>query len=87
MIKRAENARELALFTLEKMEKDASYSNLAFKEQAARSSLPKVEIALAANIVYGVTAHRITIDAVLKPFLKGKTAPVVTLRRLSDFVP
>ncbi len=77
MIKRAENARELALFTLEKMEKDASYSNLAFKEQAARSSLPKVEIALAANIVYGVTAHRITIDAVLKPFLKGKTAPVV----------
>lgn len=77
MIKRAENARELALLTLERIEKDGCYSNLAFKEQAALCSLPKVEIALAANIVYGVTAHRITIDFVLKPFLKGKTAPVV----------
>ena len=57
-----ETARSLAVQTLLKAERDASFSTLSLANALSRSRLSGPERALASQLVYGVTERRLTLD-------------------------
>lgn len=69
------NARLSAFETLYKILVDDAYSNLAL--DAALADAEGADKAFTANLVYGVTERKITLDYLLSRYLKGKTKPKV----------
>lgn len=72
------NARYIAATALLKIEKDKAYSNITVSTLFENSDLTPQDKALASNLVYGVLDRKITIDYILKKFIKmplKKVAP------------
>ena len=63
-----DKAREVALKTLYKIDKEGAYSNIALDEMLNqnRKELTKKDIGLISEIVYGVTTWRLTLDEIIK---------------------
>ena len=69
-----ETARSLAVQTLLRAERDASFSNLSLANALSRSQLSGPERALASQLVYGVTERRLTLDDQLARHLQKPLA-------------
>ena len=82
-------ARQLALDTLCRVESDGAYSAIAFDRAAKRSGLPPRDVSYAAALFYGVLERRITLDAMLSPYLKKGGAsldcPVRNILRMGAY--
>ena len=65
-----ENARFVALKALIKMENDESYSNITIDSALKKYKLSSNDSAFASALFYGVLERRITIDYILKRYLK-----------------
>ena len=63
-----DKARELALKTLYKIDKEKAYSNIALDEMLNqnRKDLNSKDIGLISEIVYGVTTWKLTLDEIIK---------------------
>jgi 16S rRNA (cytosine967-C5)-methyltransferase len=68
--KKPQNARELALDVLIRVDKDKSYSNLELNEALKRSRLEPVNAGLVTELVYGTIQRKATLDWILDQFLK-----------------
>lgn len=64
------SSRYLAMETLEKIEKQQAYSNLAINDMIEKNSLSRPDANLYTELVYGVTQRRYTLDYYLSPYLK-----------------
>ncbi len=75
------NPRKVAAKTLEKIEKEGTFSNLAVKEALRNSELDSRDKAFATALIYGVLDRKITLDYILSKFLKTpvKKTPAFTL--------
>lgn len=62
--------REVALYTLEKIEKDEAYSNLLLRQTINKAKLHEKDIRLLTEIVYGTIQRQNTIDYYLQSFVK-----------------
>ena len=69
-IKMIDKAREVALKTLYKIEKEDAFSNIALDEllKQNRQSLDERDVGLISEIVYGVTTWRLTLDEIIKKY-------------------
>ena len=65
-----QSSRYLALETLEKIEREAAYSNLLLREVLDTHEISKEESNLLTELVYGVLQRKMTLDYQLEPFLK-----------------
>lgn len=74
------NAREVALRTLHKIDSEGAYSNIALKEELLKAGLDSRDNAFVTNLVYGVISRRLTLDYVIKTYSSVK------LKKLSVFV-
>ena len=63
--------RKLAYEILKKIENNGQYSNIAIDSALKGSGLEKSDRALASTIVLGVIERRITLDYIIKKFLKN----------------
>lgn len=82
------NVRESALDILIKIQKDQAYSNLLLNQTIQKNEIPKQDIGLLTEMVYGTIQRRDTIDYYLEPFLnkqKKLTDWVRNLLRLSVY--
>jgi 16S rRNA (cytosine967-C5)-methyltransferase len=68
--KKPQNARELALDVLIRVEQEKSYSNLELNDALKRSRLESVDAGLATELVYGTIQRKGTLDWILGQFLK-----------------
>lgn len=78
LVKIMANPRYIAATALLKVEKDGAYSNITMASLFENSDLSPQDKALASNLVYGVLDRKITIDYILKQFIKiplKKVAP------------
>ncbi|MBR5409199.1 MAG: 16S rRNA (cytosine(967)-C(5))-methyltransferase RsmB [Clostridia bacterium] len=64
-----ETARSLAVETLKKAKLDGAFSTLSLSAALGRSALSAADKALASNLVYGVTARRLTLEYELSLYL------------------
>ena len=74
------NARELALNVLYKIEVGEAYSNTTLDKELNNSDLPKVEKALASELVYGVLTWKITLDEIIQRY------SLIKLKKISDWI-
>ncbi len=79
------NAREIAYISLEKCEKQKSYSNIEIDSQAKRNELKGAEKGLYVSLVYGVLERRLTLDFIIsclssRPLSKLDRAVIIPLR-------
>ena len=65
-----DKAREVALKTLYKIEKEDAFSNIALDEllKQNRQSLDERDVGLISEIVYGVTTWKLTLDEIIKKY-------------------
>ena len=77
-----DKARETALKTLYKIDKEGAYSNIALNEilEKNRKFLNEKDIGLISEIVYGVTTWKLTIDEIIKKYSKIK------LKKISPWI-
>lgn len=77
-----DKAREVALKTLYKIDKEGAYSNIALDEMLNqnRKDLNSKDIGLISEIVYGVTTWRLTLDEIIKKYSNIK------LKKISPFI-
>ena len=77
-----DKAREIALKTLYKIDKEGAYSNIALNEilEKNRKCLNEKDIGLISEIVYGVTTWKLTIDEIIKKYSKIK------LKKISPWI-
>ncbi len=75
-----DKAREVALKTLYKIDKDEAYSNISLNEMINKnkSILNKKDIGLISEIVYGVTTWRLTLDEIIKKHSKIRIKKIST---------
>lgn len=66
------NVRKTALDCLEQIEKNQAYSNLLLNNTIKKNELPAKDIGLLTELVYGTIQRKLTLDYLLKPFIKGK---------------
>ena len=71
------NSRLIAFEILYKINKENAYSNIALDK--ALGAYDVKDKAFISKLVLGVTERRITLDYLIKPYLKGKTKPKVML--------
>ncbi len=64
------NPRSLAVKILIKIEKDNAYSNLTLNAFFEETEISDIDKAFVTNLVYGVIERKITLDYVLKNFIK-----------------
>lgn len=78
------NPRSLAVKILIKIEKDNAYSNLTLNAFFEETEISNVDKAFVTNLVYGVIERKITLDYVLKNFIKAplKKVQPITLNTL-----
>ncbi len=74
------NPRKVAVLALNKINNDGAYSNIAVNAFFKESDLSSTDKAFATALIYGVLDRKITLDYVLKKFIK------TPLRKLSPFV-
>jgi 16S rRNA (cytosine967-C5)-methyltransferase len=67
--------RETAMDLLVTIEKNQSYSNLLLHHAIEKNDLPKKDIGLLTELIYGTLQRKMTLDFYLKPFLK-KTSKI-----------
>ena len=79
---RIDNARELALKCLYKIEKEEAYSNIVLDKilEKNRDRLNDKDIGLISEIVYGVVTWKLTIDYIIQKYSKIK------LKKISDWI-
>ncbi len=65
----SQNARELALTALERIERNGAYSNLQLDQLLKKYPLEDKDRRLATNIVYGVLQHKLTLEYWLDSFV------------------
>lgn len=67
-----DKARELALKTLYKIDKEQAYSNIVLNDEIKqnRTKLNEKDIGLISELVYGVTTWKLTIDEIIKNIQK-----------------
>jgi 16S rRNA (cytosine967-C5)-methyltransferase len=70
MTKVMKNVRETALDLLETIDKNQSYSNLILHHAIEKNKVPKKDIGLLTELVYGTLQRRMTLDYFLTPFIK-----------------
>ena len=77
-----DKAREVALKTLYKIDKEGAYSNIVLDEMLKqnKSILNEKDIGLISEIVYGVTTWRLTIDEIIKKYSSIK------LKKISPWI-
>lgn len=77
-----DKAREVALKTLYRIDKEEAYSNLALDEQLRqnRKNLNEKDIGLISEIVYGVTTWRLTLDEMIKKYSR------IRLKKISPWI-
>lgn len=84
-----DNARELALDILTRVDKEGAYSNLLLHQTLLRANLSRSDASLVTELVYGSIQRKNTIDYFLNRFVKGglrKLQPwVLNLLRLSFY--
>lgn len=86
MDKRKKNVREAALEIIEAVEKNQSYSNLLLNETIKKYQFTGPDASLLTEITYGTIQRKMTLDYVLRPFLKKKVEHwVQLLLRLSVY--
>ncbi len=78
------NPRSLAVKILIKIEKDNAYSNLTLNAFFEETEISPLDKAFVTNLVYGVIERKITLDYVLKNFIKTSLKKVtpITLNTL-----
>lgn len=78
------NPRSLAVKILIKIEKDNAYSNLTLNSFFQETEISNIDKAFVTNLVYGVIERKITLDYVLKTFIKTplKKVTPITLATL-----
>ncbi|MBE6776748.1 MAG: 16S rRNA (cytosine(967)-C(5))-methyltransferase RsmB [Ruminococcaceae bacterium] len=78
------NPRSLAVKILIKIEKDNAYSNLTLNAFFEETEISPLDKAFVTNLVYGVIERKITLDYVLKTFIKTplKKVTPITLNTL-----
>lgn len=79
LVKTMANARYVAATALLRIEKNKAYSNITVASLFENSDLTPQDKALASNLVYGVLDRKITVDYILKKFIKmplKKVAPL-----------
>ncbi len=74
------NPRKVAVSALNKINNDGAYSNITVNSFLKESNLTNADKALATALIYGVLDRKITLDYVLKKFIK------TPLKKLSPFV-
>ncbi|WP_099224287.1 16S rRNA (cytosine(967)-C(5))-methyltransferase RsmB [Listeria costaricensis] len=78
--------RELALESIQKIEKNGSYSHLLINEVLKGQNIKPVDKALLTELVYGTIQRKLTLDFYLSPFLKKEPEDWVrNLLRLSVY--
>lgn len=77
-----DKAREIALKTLYKIDKEQAYSNIALDEMLNqnRKELNSKDIGLISEIVYGVTTWKLTLDEIIKKYSK------IRLKKISVWI-
>lgn len=77
-----DKAREVALKTLYKIDKEGAYSNIVLDEMIKQNNktLNDKDIGLISEIVYGVTTWRLTLDEVIKKYSSVK------LKKISPWI-
>jgi 16S rRNA (cytosine967-C5)-methyltransferase len=70
MTKTMKNVRETALELLETIEKNQSYSNLILHHAIEKNMVPKKDVGLLTELVYGTLQRKMTLDFYLSPFLQ-----------------
>jgi 16S rRNA (cytosine967-C5)-methyltransferase len=70
MTKTMKNVRETALELLETIEKNQSYSNLILHHAIEKNKVPKKDVGLLTELVYGTLQRKMTLDFYLSPFLQ-----------------
>lgn len=86
-----DKAREIALKTLYKIEKEGAYSNIALDEtlNKNKNNLNEKDIGLISEIVYGVTTWKITLDEIIQKYSKiskKKISPwILNILRMSIY--
>lgn len=86
-----DKAREVALKTLYKIDKEGAYSNIVLDEMINQNSkiLNDKDIGLISEIVYGVTTWRLTLDEVIKKYssirLKKISPWILNILRMSIY--
>ncbi|MHC0037216.1 16S rRNA (cytosine(967)-C(5))-methyltransferase RsmB [Pseudoneobacillus sp. C159] len=71
MVNKMKNVRETALELLETIEKNQSYSNLILHHAIEKNQVPKRDVGLLTELVYGTLQRKMTLDYYLAPFLKN----------------
>ncbi len=74
------NPRKLAVLALNKINNDGAYSNITVNSFFKDNDLTNADKSLATALIYGVLDRKITLDYVLKKFIK------TPLKKLSPFV-
>ncbi|MBB1080168.1 16S rRNA (cytosine(967)-C(5))-methyltransferase RsmB [Limosilactobacillus sp. STM2_1] len=67
-----QNARELAMVALERVEQNGAYSNLQLDQLLKKYPLADKDRRLATNIVYGVLQHKLTLKYWLNGFVNNR---------------
>lgn len=86
-----DKAREVALKTLYKIDKEEAYSNIALDEMLKqnRNHLNEKDIGLISEIVYGVTSWKLTLDEIVKKYsnikLKKISPWILNILRMSIY--
>ena len=75
-----QNAREVALNILYKIEVGEAYSNLVLDKELNSSDLSKLDKALASEIVYGVLTWKLTLDEIVKRYSS------IRLKKISPWI-
>lgn len=77
-----DRAREVALKTLYKIDKENAYSNIVLNDEINknREKINNKDIGLISEIVYGVTTWRLTIDEIIKKYSK------IRIKKISPWI-
>ncbi|NMD69455.1 16S rRNA (cytosine(967)-C(5))-methyltransferase RsmB [Bacillus sp. DNRA2] len=65
------NVRETALELLEAIDKNQAYSNLLLNKTIEKNQIPKVDVGLLTELIYGTLQRKMTLDFYLAPFIKN----------------
>ena len=86
-----DKAREIALKTLYKIEKEKSYSNIVLDEiiKQNKKIINEKDIGLISQIVYGVTTWKLTLDEIIKKYsnikLKKMSIWIINILRMGIY--
>lgn len=79
LVNKMANARKVAVLALQKIFVDGAYSNIAVNSFLKDSDLSKEDKAFATALIYGVLDRKITLDYVIRSFIK------TPIKKLSPF--